>query len=182
MRLLSRRAVLWAMSAWLAGGLSLSTSLAQPSTSFRPTPNATLCDQGEATVFSCPIGQKVVSLCSVHRPDKTVLLRYVFGKPGRPELTLTSASASAAPMTYGGLSYSGGGGDYVRVRNGRFSYVVYQASGHGWEQQGLVVERNRRRISARRCGGARLALGPNRWRDVYAAHLPDDPLGFEKPD
>ena len=183
MKFLAQRTTLWSISLCAVVGLSLNASLAQPSASHvRPTLPTTLCDQDEATVFSCPIGQKIVSLCSIHRPDKTVLLRYVFGKPGKPELALTNAGEPRAPMAYGSLSYSGGGGDYIRVRNGRFAYVVYSAIGRGWEQEGLVVEKDGRRISAQQCGGSRGALGPNGWQDVYAAHLPDDKAGFEKPD
>ncbi|MBV9996271.1 MAG: hypothetical protein JO127_13780 [Caulobacteraceae bacterium] len=85
-------------------------------------------------------------------------------------------------MTYGTLSYSSGGGDYVRVKSGRYSYVVYSAIGQGWEQEGLVVEKDGRRVSAKLCNGHRAALGSQGWGRVYAAHLPKDTQGFDKPD
>lgn len=182
MKIPAKRAALWSAPVCIVG-VALTPALARPSAAHvRPTPQLSLCSPSEATVFACPIGQKVVSVCSTRRPDKSVVLRYVYGKLGKPELSLANTAGSGAPMTSGSLAYSGGGGDYVRVRNGPYAYVVYSAMGRGWEQEGLVVEKDGRRISAQTCGGARAALGPNGWQDVYAAHLPDDKAGFEKPD
>jgi hypothetical protein len=184
MNLQAQRIVLWS-TAWLAiAGLDLQPSLAQPRTprSYSAPQQRSLCPEDEATTFSCPIGRKVVSLCVAGRGSQPGVIRYVFGKPGNVELALVNSLGSDVRVTYGGLSYSGGGGDYVRVRNGPFAYVVYSALGRGWEQEGLVVEKDGHRISAKQCGGPGGALGPNGWQDVYAAHLPPDKEGFEKPD
>jgi hypothetical protein len=167
----------WSVPLAGVSALSLFLTASPPHATPVATARSTTCSKEEAVVFSCAVGSKVAALCAA--PDG-VGLRYLFGKPGFAELSLTNRGGPPDRMTYGALSYSGGGGDFVRVLSGRYSYVVYSAIGRGWEQEGVVVEKDGKRISARRCVGP--ALGPNGWARVYAAHLPKDAQGFDKPD
>lgn len=50
------------------------------------------------------------------------------------------------------VAYAGGGGTYLRVYNGPlYSYLLYTASGRGWEKAGLNVEKNGRTIRELTC-------------------------------
>ncbi|MGC1305402.1 MAG: hypothetical protein WA840_23780 [Caulobacteraceae bacterium] len=140
-----------------------------------------LCTANETPVFSCAIGAKVASLCASRDLSPTAgYLYYAFGKPGAVEVAIPKKTpAFRQSITVGTLSYSKGGGDYVRIRNGKFAYVAYSALGDGWEQEGVAVEQDGKPLSSLACHGA--ALGPDGWQALYKAKLPADQQGFEKP-
>jgi hypothetical protein len=141
-----------------------------------------LCAANEKAVFTCTVGRKTASLCA--SPDLTPAtgyLYYAYGRPGAVELTTPDKSPAARrSITLGGLSYSGGGGDYVRIVRGLYAYVVYSAIGRGWEQEGVAVEKDGKPISSLICSDT--ALGPDGWQAVYGAKLARDTSNFEKPD
>ena len=141
-----------------------------------------LCAKGETAVFDCHLGQKVAELCASSDLTPTGgRLYYIYGRPGAIELRLPNANDRASrPFAEGVLGFSGGGADYVRIKNGRFAYVVYSGFAPGWAQDGLVVERDGKRISSQICQGS--AMGANAWQAVYTAKLPKDNQGFDMPD
>ena len=78
------------------------------------------------------------------------------------------------------LTFSAGGGAFLRFRWQEFAYTVFAAVGRGWgEKEGVVVEKSGKRVEALRCtGGVRSILGPD-W--FAAARIPQDPTGFDLP-
>jgi hypothetical protein len=73
-----------------------------------------LCHDGESALFQCATKKlKWISVCT-----GPVGVRYRFGKKGAEELSLPAAS-------YNLLTYSGGGGAYVRFPSGTTDYIVF---------------------------------------------------------
>jgi hypothetical protein len=129
-----------------------------------------LCAATEETVFGCAQGQKIISLCAAPAVNGgRSRLRYAYGAPGKIEMEVSQPDA----FTSGTTGLAGGGIDYVRVRNGAFSYIVYTGLTPHWAQDGWVVESNGSPISHHICRGG--ATGPNVWAPVYAARLSADP-------
>lgn len=140
-----------------------------------------LCLTGEQAVFSCPVGRKLVSLCA--SPDLTPTtgtLHYRFGRKGAVELDYPRQAGHPRQFFSASvLSYSDGGGDYLRFSSGEFEYVIYSALGRGWEKEGVVVTRKGEQLASLVCRGA--ALGPEGWARVYKAQLPRATADFELP-
>lgn len=116
---------------------------------------ATLCSSSEVNVFSCSSAKKVIAVCA----SKDVAadhgyLQYRFGLPNKVELTIP-ADRSVPPATSavsGNLVFSGGGGAYLRFKQGEYEYVVYTAIGKGWgEKDGVAIEKNGKRLSHVSC-------------------------------
>jgi len=123
------------------------------------------CSAGEATVFNCSAGKKIVSLCASHDLDKTAgYLQYRFGPKGAPEIQAPAAKTHpAAAVKSGTLMFSGGGGAYLRIANAGYEYVVYSATGRGWgSKEGVAVEKGGRLVANVKCKGAvQSELGPD---------------------
>ncbi len=109
----------------------------------------TLCSIAEINVFSCGAGKKVISVCA----SKDVAadrgyLQYRFGATQKVELTVpaTKSVPPAKSAIAGNLSFSGGGGAYLRFPAGDYEYIVYTAIGKGWgEKDGVAIEQKRKR-------------------------------------
>jgi hypothetical protein len=140
-----------------------------------------LCKARETAVFSCRVGRKIASLCaSEDLGPSSGYLYYAFGNPGRIEASLPEQNlAGRTAISRGGLGFSGGGADYVRIRRGEFAYVIYAAIGKGFERDGVVFERNGLRRASLVC--RRDALGKDNWQAVYNAKLAEDRQGFDMP-
>ena len=136
------------------------------------------CRHDEQVVFACALGRKLVSVCgTIGMPGAT----YRYGPPGHPELVLPEPAApQATTLAAGSLTFSGGGGAYLRYRRAGYDYIVFAAVGRGWgEKEGVVVEKEGQRIAYLRCrGGTRSLLGPE-W--FQAAEIPEDANGFDLP-
>lgn len=123
-----------------------------------PAQQATLCEVGETVRYSCVTGSKIVSVCSPGNAG-AAQLRYRFGKAGSPpELSLGGATGPANPAIYGRTEpFAGGGGAWVRFRNGNVAYVVYTGVGRWGEngesatKDGVVVERRGEVIAKLEC-------------------------------
>lgn len=152
------------MLALVIGG---GVSVGEPAPAPRPP---SLCAANEEVVFGCAQGHKVVSLCAA--PAATgggrTQLRYVYGTQSKIELEIPQATHPGA-FTSGVAGLSGGGIDFVRVRNGDFAYVVYTGMTPGWSQDGWIVETRGSPVSHHIC--KRVATGENVWGSVYAAKL-----------
>ena len=139
-----------------------------------PTVPGSFCSTAEVAVFHCSTGAKQVSVCASRTATPAAgSLRYFFGKPGAtPEIALpakaTPPSRSASADT---LMYSGGGGAWLRFRSGEYAYTVFTAMGR-WgadgapaEREGLLVERNGKRVAYLPCRkAAESQLGPELFR------------------
>jgi hypothetical protein len=111
-----------------------------------------LCAPDETSVFICRNGSKTASLClsggSAH-------LRYVFGSPGRIELSYPAETVRPQDaFRHGHIMYSGIGGDYLQFDNGGFRYVVFYILGHDTDNRGVVVERGGKSVMNFVCKGA----------------------------
>jgi hypothetical protein len=123
-----------------------------------PPPQGTLCAAGETVLYSCATGSKLVSVCT---PAGTAApsLSYRFGKLGsQPEMILGGATGADNPAIYGRTeAFAGGGGAWIRFRNGEVAYVVYAgvgrwgANGESATKEGVVVERRGATIAHLRC-------------------------------
>ena len=116
-------------------------------------------------------------------------LQYRFGKRGEsPEIRLPVEPAPPArSATADTLTFSGGGGAWLRFRSGEFTYTVYTAIGR-WgpggeprESEGLVVERGGKRVATLRCkDSAQSELGPDLYGKLgLRTASPEE--GFEVP-
>jgi hypothetical protein len=140
-----------------------------------------LCAASEEVVFGCAQDHKLVSLCASAIGRGATQLRYVYGTKDKVELEVSQATRPDA-FSSGGAGLSGGGVDFVRVRNGGFAYVIYTGMTPGWSQDGWIVEAGGSPISHHIC--RREATGKNVWGPVYAAKLrrASDDLRFRPPD
>ena len=148
--------------------------------SARPLP-ASLCRPDEAVVFACPVGGKALSVCA----GKS-WVQYRFGRPGmRPELRLPDPAGPPASVASGApLTFSGGGGAWLRFVNGPYSYTVYSAIGR-WgaggapaDKAGVLVEKSGIRVSHVRCTGGDTGVDAG-WMEAVGVR--PDARGFDLP-
>jgi hypothetical protein len=144
---------------------------------------STLCLSDETNLFSCSAGKKIISVCGSKdlAPDRGHL-QYRFGFPNKLELTIP-ADRSVPPASSalaGTLTFSGGGGDYLRFKAGAYEYVVYTAIGRGWgEKDGVAINKDGKRLGHISCTDEPISkLG----RDLSTkAGLKPDQEDFELP-
>lgn len=135
------------------------------------TSAASLCAPTETVVFSCPTGKKVVSVCaSKDLSPKAGWAQYRFGTPGQtPEMTLPAGQVHPSKGAYGATeTFAGGGGAWLRFRNGVASYVVFTGigkwgpKGQTLEKSGVVVEQNGKQVAYLTCSARETSeLGPD---------------------
>ena len=141
----------------------------------------TLCTSQENVICSCSTGRKIISACASKDLSKsTGYIQYRFGKSGSIELTIPSKKSHPSNYTNGNIiTYSGGGGTYLRFINGNYGYVLYSAIGRGWEKEGLSIEKNGKIFSNMYCKGR---VTSNLEPDLFEkANIPLDSIGFEIP-
>ena len=141
-----------------------------------PTVPGSFCSTAEVAVFHCSTGAKQVSVCvSRTATPQTGSLRYFFGKPGvAPEITLpTKATPPSRSASADTLTFSGGGGAWLRFRSGEYAYTVFTATGRSgydgprWEREGLLVERKGQRVAYLPCrNAAESQLGPELYENL----------------
>lgn len=151
---------------------------------------ASHCTSMETNIFSCTTGARMVSVCASKAVSPTSgYVQYRFGKPGEPlEMTLPESHVPPPKAAYGAnVAFSGGGGSWMRFRNGPTSYVVYSGIGR-WgkgggtaEKAGVVVEKNGKQAANVKCvSRATGELGPG-WFEK-AGYRPDPKQDFDFPD
>ncbi len=135
---------------------------------------ASFCTDTETTVFACSTGAKLVSVCASADAGS---LQYRFGKPdgnGPLEMSLPKRAMTPAQTATGAsVPFSGGGGSWLRFRNGDYAYVVYSGIGR-WgpngetiEKEGVAVERNGEQVANLPCSGPlKSELGPEWFEQV----------------
>lgn len=154
-------------SAKLALALLLFGALPSPG---RAASAPTLCKADEIVVFSCSTGARVASLCASKDISKSAgHLQYRFGQKDKLELSYPAETAKPAQLFEAGLlSYSGGGGAWLRFDKGPFRYSIFSAIGK-WgpkeepvEAAGVFVEKDGKNIANLLCRGAAVGeLGPD---------------------
>lgn len=156
------------------------------------TKQPSFCTPAETTVFSCLASvTRLVSVCASKEaaPDKGYL-QYRSGKPDSSEaLELVLPAARVPPSqaaTGETLSFSGGGGAWLRLAAKPYAYVVYTGIGK-WgprgetrEKAGVTVERDDKPIANLKCTGKPVSLlGPD-WFEK--AGIKSNDQDFDLPD
>src|SRR5262245_1524391 len=88
------------------------------------------CTPEEKVIFSCAAtNAKVISLCSSSPlTSSDGYLQYRFGPADRPELVYPATREHPSKnFQFGTLIYSGGGGEFLKFRNGEYTYIVFSA-------------------------------------------------------
>lgn len=161
---------------------------AKPAVTATPA-QATFCTGREIAVFSCRVGAKLVSVCASKDATRVAgHAQYRFGKPDSREpleLTVPAGLVPAAKVATGeSVPFAGGGGAWMRFRNGAHAYVVYTGIGK-WgpkgetrTKEGLVVEKDGRRIAHFKCNGPVAGeLGPD-WFDRVGVQAKGEDFDF----
>lgn len=158
----------------VVGARPLEAAAQQPARAPAAAPGqSSFCTPMEEAVFACRVGAKLVSVCASKDAARSRgYVQYRFGKPdSRDPLELAVPEDRPHPpraATGATLTFSGGGGAWMRFRRADHAYVVYTGIGR-WgprgetqERAGLVVERNGRAIRSLRCSGRETSqLGPD---------------------
>ncbi len=145
---------------------------AAPAPTTTPAARTWLCTTSEMIVFACQSGQKLVSVCAPR--DVTArqgYLEYRFGEAAadKPELVLPKERKLPSASAYGRNDpFAGGGGAWLKFRQGAYGYAVYSGIGN-WgpngekrEKAGVLVEQSGKQIALLRCAGRyRSELGPD---------------------
>jgi hypothetical protein len=140
------------------------------------------CTQAEETIFSCNLEHKVVSVCaSKPLTAQNGYLQYRFGAAGKPELMFPKTDVPPKSVVQAKtLMFSGGGGAYLRFKNGATSYIVYTAIGKGWgTKDGVAVEKKGKTITHLECKDVPISEMGEAF--FTRAGLPEDPQEFELP-
>ena len=111
----------------------------------------TLCKDPEIELFSCPIRNKVVSVCALTDGNSI----YRFGRPGHIEMQSRDLHKAVN-------DYSGGGEDQINFQMNGYTYIVFartERTGFGPDghndpkfTSGLVVHHKGRTILSANCG------------------------------
>ncbi|QND86772.1 Uncharacterized protein ChrSV_4547 [Chromobacterium vaccinii] len=136
-----------------------------------------LCTPAEKVIFTCETGKKVASVCMVGKQGLHSLIQYRFGQIGHMEISIPENPAGPSnAVSYGTLSYSGGGGAYLRFSRGNYRYTAYTGMGKGWDKTGITVERDNKLLANLLCKESDV---PN---DSFSRlNVPKDNIGFEIP-
>lgn len=135
---------------------------------------ASFCTPAETVVFACYTNPtKLVSVCA--SKDASPSKGYLQYRTGNPylktplDLTLPATQITPPQAANGDtLSFSGGGGAWLRVSTTKVAFVVYTGIGK-WgprgqtqEKAGVAVERDGTQIASLKCTGAPVSLlGPD---------------------
>jgi hypothetical protein len=153
---------------------------------------ATLCSPDEIVVFSCGRGAHLASICASKDISKTQgTMQYRFGSSGKLELVHPATPGKPVENFKGGwMSYSGGGGAFVRFSNGPLEYTAFSATGkwgpHGAprDEQGVAIRKDGKEFSNFVCRNLNPdvgELGPD-FLDKIGLSSPDPDADFEIPD
>lgn len=106
------------------------------------------CGAQEVVVLSCTVGKRVVSVCGV--PGKS--LQYRYGPAGAVELSFPADPTTFKSVAnFGRVDFASGGAGYVRFVNKNVEYVVFTASGTGWEKDGLIAVQGGKVVNSKVC-------------------------------
>ncbi len=128
--------------------LALAAALVAPAIAHAaPT---SLCPAGQTPLFTCPIKQKLVSICADNGKAT-----YYYGTPAKIEMT-------SQALTTATHEFSGGGEIQITATNHAYTYTVYDSttrtsfSANGQNDpdfsSGLVVQKNGKTIANTQCG------------------------------
>jgi len=142
------------------------------------------CTPEEKVIFSCATtNAKVISLCSSSSlTSSDGYLQYRFGPADRPELVYPATREHPSKhFQFGTQIYSGGGAEFLKFRNGEYTYIVFDAMGKAWEKAGVVVSKSEKRIAYLPCEGAgQFEMAPQEFEQIKILRDPNE-ADFEIP-
>lgn len=120
------------------------------------------CTSGEEVVFACRAGPKLASVCASKDASRAAgYLEYRFGRPGsREPVEIAVPESRRVPSraaTGENVAFAGGGGSWLRFRQGEYGYVAYSGigrwgpKGEALSKQGVVVERGGKAVALVTC-------------------------------
>jgi hypothetical protein len=151
----------------------------------------TLCNPDEIIVFSCANGAHYASICASKDISKIQgTMQYRFGSPGKLELAYPATPGKPVENFKGGwMSFSGGGGAFLRFSNGPFEYTAFSATGK-WgpngaprDEDGVAIRKDGKEFSNFVCRNPNRdagELGPD-FLDKVGMSSPDPDIDFEIP-
>ena len=115
--------------------------------SAQKTQSPNLCSASEEPVFSCTLkgpARKIVSLCasaaSAQQGERS--FHYLYGRPSKIELRYPASGNGSDAFTFTRLRFAGATGGYAHTfSNGGYKYILYSVEGTGFEESGLLVQR-----------------------------------------
>jgi len=110
-------------------------------------------------------------------------MQYRYGSIGsKPELSYPKNRVHPKNQFIAGrMMYSGGGGAYLKFRNGDYSYTIFTGIGKGWQKEGVVVEKSDKRIAFLQCKGPWTSeIGPDLFEKIQLSIDPKE-AEFEVP-
>lgn len=101
----------------------------------------TLCKADELVVFSCPTDAHTASICASKSISKSDgYMQYRYGRRDSVDLTYPDAGEKPADVfTSGTMSFSGGGGAWLRFSKGPYVYTIFTAIGK-WGPSGSPAD------------------------------------------
>jgi hypothetical protein len=132
----------------------------------------TLCAKFEEVYFSCPIKDKIVSVCaSGNISPENGYVQYRIGRPGHVEFQYPDAPV--APKNRFSISDILGGNlniTHLKFRSGKYDYMVYQGGVNG-----VYVKRAGKAVANLTCGvGDYQMINPRAKRGIETVPPVDD--------
>jgi hypothetical protein len=139
------------------------------------------CAPKEKVIFSCATANaKIISLCSSSTLTSSEgYLQYRFGPAGKPELVYPATREHPSEyFQFGNLLYAGGGGEFLRFKNGEYTYTLFSAviKGEG-DQVGVVVNKSGEQIAYLPCKGkvaVEIQMGTDDFEKIKIPRDPDE--------
>jgi hypothetical protein len=136
-----------------------------------PRAEETMCYSHEEIYFSCPVGEKIISVCaSGNVSPENGYVQYRFGRPGKPELQFPKESDPPLDRFFITDFYGGNlNSVHLKFKLGNFTYVVYQSA-----TSGVYVVKNGRTVRNLSCdGGQYRQISPRAKRGIKTV-APDE--------
>ena len=100
---------------------------------------AALCLDKKSVVFACKTtDNRLVAVCGTTDNPRMTFHTMTAGKKDTL-LSLPRNATDSKSVSVGSMMYAGGGGSYIRFKDGDKDYVIYSGIGKGWEQAGLSI-------------------------------------------
>jgi hypothetical protein len=141
------------------------------------------CSADEILLFNCVTkSRKTLSLCSVKGSGDESWVEYRFGKKSKtPEMVFPASKESPKQSFVRGLlTFSKGGGHWIRFNTSDARYTVFSAMGNKWEKNGVVVEPKGKPKVTVLCDSKTYQEGGPSWEELGIPEA-EDPNDFELP-
>lgn len=132
----------------------------------------TMCSSFEEVYFSCPVKNKIVSVCaSGNVSPENGYVQYRIGHPGHVEFQYPSAPV--VPKNRFSISDIFGGNlniVHLKFKSGKYDYVIYQG-----DVSGVYVKKNGKTVANLTCGaGDYKTISPRAKRGIETVPPVDD--------